>query len=212
MEINHVPVTHPDIFLEGPLSIHGVLGPFSPLDDPQGDTAELDYFPSPLCDSNSESKPDPDFNGTENLIEWNQIIRLLSSHGFVSFAIGLHSVIDGILEEGRDLSSATIFVPPDFSFVASSSPLLDRVVRFHILPQRLNYVELADMPDKALLESLVSDRKLEITRGVNPLHGLSINGAIITAPDIFSSDKFVVHGISRAFDAAELPKVSRWLN
>lgn len=210
MEINHIPVTHPDIFLEGPLSIHGVLGPFTPLISPQGDTdsGEVDFFQSPICDSNSE----PDVNRTENLVEWNQIIRLLSSHGFVSFAIGLHSVIDAILEDGRNLSSATIFAPPDFSFVASSSALLDRIVRFHVLSQRLNYSELADLPDKALLETLVTDRKLEISRGVNPLHGLSINGAIIVAPDIFSSEKFVVHGISRAFDVAELPKVPRWLN
>ncbi|GLT25889.1 hypothetical protein SLA2020_009900 [Shorea laevis] len=206
VEINHIPVTHPDILLEGPLSIHGVLGPFSSLDPPR-DFLGWDYIHSPICDSNL--KLIFDVNGTKNRVEWTKIIRLLSSHGFVSFAIGLHSALDGILEDGKNLNSVTVFSPLGFSFVAPSSPLLHRIVRFHILSQRLTYTELAALPGKAQLRTLVPDQKLEIDGGINSTKGLTINGATIIAPDILSSKRFVVHGISQAFDVALFPKLSR---
>ncbi|KAL5793958.1 hypothetical protein ACOSP7_002552 [Xanthoceras sorbifolium] len=173
VEINHVLVSHPDIFFEGPLSIHGVLRPFSSLD------------PQDVQQVQEHGRMDP-------------IIRLLSSNGFVSFSIALHSVIDGILEHNTSLNSTTIFAPPDFAFVASSSPLL-RLVRFHILPQRLTYKELASLPDKTLLRTLVANQDLEISGGINLTLGSAIDGVQIVAPDIFSSNKFVIHGISQAF-------------
>jgi hypothetical protein len=54
----------------------------------------------------------------------------------VLFAIGLNSVINRILADHKSLSSVTIFAPSEFEFVASSSPMLEKIVRFHILPLR----------------------------------------------------------------------------
>ncbi|KAJ4729948.1 fasciclin-like arabinogalactan protein 21 [Melia azedarach] len=196
VEINHVLVTHPDIFLEGPLSIHGVLQPFSSL-DPHDVRQGWDYIQSPVCDSNSSLVSN--FTEFKNMVEWTTIIRLLSSNGFVSFAIGLHSALHGIFEDYMNLNSTTIFAPPDFPFVASSSPLLDRIVRFHVLTQRFKYKELASLPDKTLLKTLVPNQYLEITGGANFTRGLGINRVELVAPDIFSSEKFVIHGISQAF-------------
>ncbi|KAK0589314.1 hypothetical protein LWI29_012512 [Acer saccharum] len=197
VEINHVLVSHPDIFLQGPFSIHGVLRPFSSL-DPQDVQQGWDYIQSPICDSNSSLVSD--LIESKNMIEWTRITRLLSSNGFVSFAIALHSVLDGILEHNTSLNSTTIFAPPDFTFVSSPSPLLDRLVKFHILPQRLTYKELASLPDKTMLRTLVADQDLEINGGVNLTRlELAIDGVQIVSPDIFSSKKFVIHGISQAF-------------
>ncbi|KAK0588423.1 hypothetical protein LWI29_000745 [Acer saccharum] len=96
------------------------------------------------------------FIESKNMIEWARIIRLLCANGFVSFAINLHSVLDGIIEHNTSLNSTTIFAHPDFTFV-----------RFHILPQRLTYKELAFLPDKTMLRTLVADQDLEINGGVN---------------------------------------------
>ncbi|KAK9285108.1 hypothetical protein L1049_024293 [Liquidambar formosana] len=200
IEINHVLISHPDIFLGGPISVHGVLGPFSSL-DPQDTRQGWEFFQSPICDSNSSVVSD--VGKSKNMIEWARIIRLLSSNGFVSFAIGLHSVLDGILQDYMDLSSVTIFAPPNFVFVASPSPLLDKIVRFHILPHRVTYIELASKPEKAFLRTLVPGRDLEVTGTVNFTRGLSINGVEVVAPDIFTSKKFIIHGISRALEMAE---------
>lgn len=184
-------VSHPDVFLEGPIAVHGVLGPFSPL-GPQ------DFIKSPICDSNSTLVSD--FLEPKNLVEWGRIIQLLSSYGFVSFAIGMRSVLDGILEDYASLNTATIFAPPNLAVVASSSPLLDKVVRFHMLPRKLTYVELTSLPVRTLLRTLVPGQDLEVAGEVDFMQGLVINGVEIAAPDLFSSEKFVVHGISRAFE------------
>lgn len=202
VEINHVLITHPDIFLEGPLAIHGVLGPFTsmnPLFFEQG----WDHIQAPICDS--EFSLVSEVIDTKKVIEWTHIIRLLSSKGFVSFAIGLNSVLDGILEGRMNFSSVSVFAPKEFSFVASSSAMLEKIVRFHILPRKFTYMELASLPANATLSSLVPDHDLKISGVFDVSHELVINGAKIVAPNIFSSDKFVVHGISQAFQFAGLP-------
>lgn len=187
IEINNVLVSHPDVFLEGPIAVHGVLGPFSPLN----------FIKSPICDNNSTLVSD--FLEPNNIVEWSRIIQLLSSYGFVSFAISLRSVLDGILEDQASLNTATIFAPPNLAVVASSSLLLDKIVRFHILPRRLTYKELTSLPVRTLLRTLAPGQDLE----VNFKEGLIFNGVEIAAPDLFSSEKFVVHGVSRAFELTE---------
>ncbi|XVF44491.1 hypothetical protein PTKIN_Ptkin02bG0127400 [Pterospermum kingtungense] len=206
VEINHVLVSHPDIFLEGPLAIHGVLGPFTSM-DPLYDDQGWDHIQAPICDSKLSLVSD--VVDTKKVIEWTHIIRLLSSKGFVSFAISLNSVLDGILGGQMNFSSVTVFAPPEFSFVASSSALLDKIVRFHIVPRKFTYIELASLPANALLSTLVPDHDLEISSVFNVTQELIINGAKIVAPNIFLSKKFVVHGISQAFQLVGLPNTSR---
>ncbi|KAF5948424.1 hypothetical protein HYC85_014381 [Camellia sinensis] len=126
IEINNVLISHPDLFLETPISIHGVLAPLSSL---LGFDRDWETIQSPICESKNSSE-------STNMVEWTHMVRLLSSNGFVSFAIGLHSVLDGILQDHQGLNSVTIFAPPEFIFVASSWPLLDRIVRFHMVPER----------------------------------------------------------------------------
>ncbi|XP_037497846.1 fasciclin-like arabinogalactan protein 21 [Jatropha curcas] len=209
LEINHVLVSHPDLFLEGNLAIHGVLGPFSFLGSGFKDFDKIWDFSiqAPICDSNFSLVLDID--ETKNLIEWTRIVRLLSSNGFVSFAIGLNYVLDGILEDFRDLYSVTIFTPQEFEFLASPSPVLDRVVRLHILPQRITYSEFASLPEKKLLGTLLSGQELQVTAGFNGSQGIFINGVEIVAPEIISAKQFIIHGISQAFHVAELPDTSR---
>ncbi|KAL6330126.1 hypothetical protein AAG906_040046 [Vitis piasezkii] len=200
VEINHVLVSHPDVFLGGPISVHGVLGPFSPLNPQDFQESQWVSIQTPICGSNSSVVE------SRNLVEWPKIIRMLSSNGFVSFAVGLHTVLGGVAQDFTSLSSVTIFAPPDLALSASPSPLLDRIVRFHILPRRLSYIELASLPQKAKIGTLLPDRDLEVTGRVkNSSQVLVINGVDIVAPDVFSSKKFIIHVISRAFKLAELP-------
>jgi len=127
------------------------------------------------------------------------MIRLLSSKGFISFAIGLNSVLHGILEDYPNLGPLTVFVPPEFEFVSSSGPFLDRVVRYHIVGRRYFYSELASLPEKAQMMTLLREEALEVTSSVNGSHVLGINGAYVVSPDVFSTEMFVAHAISRAF-------------
>ncbi|CAN6574087.1 unnamed protein product [Malus baccata var. baccata] len=202
VEINHVLVSHPNLFLDGPISIHGVLGPFTAL-DPRDVNQGWDIIQSPACDANSNMVSDvPD---AKNMVEWSRIIRLLSSNGFVSFAVGLNSVLDGILGDHKGLKSVTIFLPPSLELEAYPSPLLEKIVRFHILPQRYTTRELESMPARTLLRTLLHDHPLEFTGTLDFMKELVVNGVKIVAPDIFSSNRFTVHGISRAFELDHLP-------
>ena len=131
---------------------------------------------------------------------------MLSSNGFVSFAVGLHTVLGGVPQDFTNLSSVTVFAPPDLALAASPSPLLDRIVRFHILSRRFSYIELATLPQKSKIGTLLPDRDIEVTgRLKNSSRVLAVNGVEVLVPDVFSSKKFIIHGLSRAFKLGELP-------
>lgn len=180
--INNVLVSDPDMFLEGPFTVHGVLGSF-------------DLIPSPSCGFLNQSGLLVR-NATDQAVEWTRIVGLLSSSGFVSFAIGLNAVLDGILQDYENLGSVTIFAPPNSGFISSPSPFLDRIVRVHILPQRFTYMELA-ATENSSLSTLVPGSDLKIDKFSQTL---GINGVEITTKDMFLSKNFVIHGISRDFD------------
>ena len=195
-EVNHVMVSHPDMFLGDSLVIHGVLGPFSPLQP------HMDHIPhSSLCQSDTNKTIlEEEEEAVPVKIDWTRIIQLLSSNGFVPFAIGLHSVLNRIIsDQHTNLTGITILATPSLVSLSSASPLLYEVMRRHIIAQRLTSKELASMPDKALLKTLDPYQDLIITRTsvVNSSsQRLMISGVEIVAPDMFSSSNFVIHGIS----------------
>ncbi|CAL5200484.1 unnamed protein product [Lathyrus oleraceus] len=210
VEINRVSISNPDMFLGQQFIIHGVVGPFSSLrrEDLQGGS---DFIHSPTCPSSSSSSSSSNTNSTytggdyKKIREWNRIIHFLGSKGYSSFSIALHSVLEAILKESVSygFASVTIFAPPDVNLLSYPSALLHRAVKIHILPQRLTYKELSLFPVRTLLKTLMPDDHLEIDGVLGFMAGVVINGIEIVKPDMFVSEKFVVHGISRAFKMAE---------
>ncbi|AED91082.1 unnamed protein product [Arabidopsis thaliana] len=202
-EVNHVRITHPDMFLGDSLVIHGVIGPFSPL-QPHSDH----LIHTPLCQSDTTNKT----SNNEEVpvsIDWTRIVQLLSSNGFVPFAIGLHSVLNRIVNDHnhhKNLTGVTILATPNLVSLSSASPFLYEVVRHHILVQRLTYKDFASMSDKATVKTLDPYQDLTITRrNVNSSGGdFMISGVEIVDPDMFSSSNFVIHGISHTL---EIPHV-----
>ncbi|KAL9240372.1 hypothetical protein vseg_014599 [Gypsophila vaccaria] len=201
--INNVTVTHPDLFLDDFISIHGVFAPFTSFDH----HPKTDFFiNSPHC--NNDISINNDFNHknnqslyhSKNAVEWVKMIRALSSSGFVSFAIGLNSVMRRVLNDNPGLGPVTVLAPFDFGYVGSSEWLLDRVVRYHVLTQRYTVSELAALPAHTLLTTLLAENAVEVTVNANVSHGLAVNGVDVVLPEMFSSRMFVVHGISRALD------------
>ncbi|XP_030546340.1 fasciclin-like arabinogalactan protein 21 [Rhodamnia argentea] len=209
VEINRVAITHPNVFLGERLAIHGVLRPLLHKEQ------DLCLVQSSKCDHNPRSVSA--VGKEQYLVDWGRVIQSLSSNGFVSFAIGLQSVLDGILGDNGHLASVTVFAPADFGFVASDSAILERMVRFHILPHKYTRAELTGLPDKASLRTLLPGRDLKICRktaacnaDTNRRTRVAINGLEIGAPDICKSRNFVIHGISRALDIAEAEGSRKW--
>ncbi|KAL6143830.1 hypothetical protein ACLB2K_054525 [Fragaria x ananassa] len=209
VQINRVRISHPNLFQEGSVSIHGVPSPFAAVD------TEYDVIHGPECDADfgvvsGSGGLKKKKKKTTSRVEWARIVRLLSSKGFVSFAIGLHSVLDGIVEDERNVSSVTIFVPPRLELGGDRhypQALLEKVVRFHIVPQRLTHKELMALPARTLLKTMVhgDQQPLEVTGVVSFMPELVIDGVRIVAPDTYVSESVVVHGISRAFEVNDLP-------
>ncbi|XP_028761611.1 fasciclin-like arabinogalactan protein 21 [Neltuma alba] len=195
VEINHALISSPDMYLGNQIAIHGVLAPFSSVDF-QDLSKGWEFVPSASCRSNSGQYSA--FYESEDKVGWNRIVQLLSSNGYASFSIGLHSVLERIRTDSTSFESVTILAPPDLALLGSPSSLLDRAVRLHILPQRLTYRELASLPTRTLVKTLISDEYLEIEGVPDFISMLVINGVEIVAPDISISDKFVIHGISEA--------------
>lgn len=197
VEVNHVRISHPDMFLEDSLVIHGVLGPFSPL------KPHMDHIlQSSLCQSDT-NKTSEEEEEVPVKIDWIRIVQLLSSNGFVPFAIGLHSVLNRIVaDQHKNLTGVTILATPNLVSLSSASPLLYEVMRHHILVQRLTNKDLASMPDKASIKTLDPYQDLIITRRdvVNSSRGFMISGVEIVDPDMFSSSNFVIHGISHTLE------------
>ncbi|WJX69139.1 hypothetical protein P8452_53426 [Trifolium repens] len=195
IEINNVLISNPDLFLGEEFNIHGVLGPFSSiqLEVLQGGS---DFIRSSNCRLFK--------NNSTYSVEWNKVVQLLASQGYSSFSIALHSVLERIQKDSMSFSSVTIFAPHEVNLLNYPSNVLDRVVRFHILPQRLTYRELSSFPVRTLLKTLVLNDHLEIDGVLDFMSGVVINGIEIVKPDMFVSERFVIHGISRAFKMAEI--------
>ncbi|QCD84990.1 hypothetical protein DEO72_LG2g5348 [Vigna unguiculata] len=196
VEINNVLISNPNIFLADQLAVHGVLAPFSPLHPHDLLQRGLDFFiRPPSCSSNHSL--------SKNAVHWNRVVHLLRAKGYASFSVALRSVLEGIKKDhSGSLGFATIFAPPDFMLLGPN-PLLHRAVRLHILPQRFRYEELASLPVRTLLKTLVPDELLEIDGVLDFAPGMFVNGVEIVAPDMITSENFVVHGISKAFEMTE---------
>ncbi|KAL7610904.1 hypothetical protein Lser_V15G11263 [Lactuca serriola] len=209
LEINNVLITHPDMFLQGPVAIHGVSGPFASFKFHQQITQ------LPICNANqsdfSHGIVAAKVNLTKNKVEWGILVKFLNSSGFAPFAIGLHTVLDGVFKEHPNLKSLTIFAPPIIEAMDMPEPLLQKFVKSHIVPKKHSFKHLASMRQGASLKTLCPGTEIQITETVkNPSEELlSINRVEITSPDLFSSKSFVVHGIARAFPMYEVSTVSQ---
>ncbi|KAL4573029.1 hypothetical protein LXL04_019822 [Taraxacum kok-saghyz] len=202
VEINNVLITHPNLFLQGPVTIHGVAGTFASFDHNQ------ESITLPLCESGGGGGGNSSRGFIKNKEEWGRVVKFLSSSGFMPFAIGLNSVMQGILKDFPDLNSVTIFTPPNFALMGMPSPLLDKFMRFHIVPLKHSIKQLGGMPAGASLRTLVKGKDVEITDTSRFSHVVFINGVAITAPDLFLSENFIIHGIARPLNMDELSSMS----
>ncbi|KAL5976350.1 hypothetical protein ACLOJK_020681 [Asimina triloba] len=204
VDINRTPVSDPDIYTDGPYAVHGILAPFySPGPEEGRFFAEGALIPESSCDASSGVvAEEAEGAKREEAVEWPHILHLLSWNGFLSFSIGLQSVLEGIVRGCGDLSSVTVFAPRecDLSCFPLPPKLLEQRIMLHILPRRVSYADLALLPEKALLQTLLPGQDLQITIADGFAHMLSINGVEVVAPDIVATGAVVIHGISRAFE------------
>ncbi|KAI4384991.1 hypothetical protein MLD38_003068 [Melastoma candidum] len=201
VEINNIALTYPDIFLADNLAIHGVLAPFVSAKEEDGELA-LNFPESLECESKAHELASVAHESDDN-VDWGTVIHSLSSNGFISFAIALNSVLDGILNDDADINSVTIFAPLEFPFLSSEWDVLERIVRAHILPQKYSPKELAALPGGTLLKTLVPNRLLKIHGKENSTEGVDAE-----LQCIFESANIVIYNKSRPLEMTETKQFS----
>ncbi|KAK9747819.1 hypothetical protein RND81_02G016100 [Saponaria officinalis] len=103
--------------------------------------------------------------------------------------------------------SATIFVPGDSAFLDASlrSPqstvltFIDPLLfPYHIIPHRFVFSELRLFPSGARLPTLLAGKTLLVTN--NSAVNFTIDGALISRPDLFQNGAVAVHGVGGVLD------------
>ncbi|XP_010460890.1 PREDICTED: uncharacterized protein LOC104741688 [Camelina sativa] len=105
--------------------------------------------------------------------------------------------------------SATIFIPSDFdsadvSSSASSSTgdnannPLRLSVAYHIVPQRLSFSDLRLLKPLSRLPTLLPGNSIVVTN--NSVSGYTLDGVLVSEPDLFISSSIALHGVASTLD------------
>ncbi|KAF8104878.1 hypothetical protein N665_0166s0060 [Sinapis alba] len=98
--------------------------------------------------------------------------------------------------------SATIFIPTDFDTadISSSSTNGGRLlsVAYHIVPQRLSFTDLRFLKPLSRLPTLLPGNSIVITN--NSVSGFTLDGVLVTEPDLFLSSPIAIHGVASSLD------------
>ncbi|XP_021734111.1 FAS1 domain-containing protein SELMODRAFT_448915-like [Chenopodium quinoa] len=156
--------------------------------------------PPPLPSLSVIARPPPaQVQETPQQLQFNSIIDSIVGAGDFSNWAKLLSQADPSIFP----LTATLFIPEDGAFLAGNStspassfnPLL---FYYHIVPRRFTFTELRQFPNGARLPTLLPGKTILITN--NSAGNFSVNGALLTHPDLFQSSVVSVHGIGTVLD------------
>ncbi|CAH8335541.1 unnamed protein product [Eruca vesicaria subsp. sativa] len=96
--------------------------------------------------------------------------------------------------------SATVFIPTDFDTadISSSSNGGRLSVAYHIVPQRLSFTDLRFLQPLSRLPTLLPGKSIVVTN--NSVSGLTVDGVLVTEPDLFLSSPIAIHGVASSLD------------
>ncbi|CAH8254031.1 unnamed protein product [Arabidopsis lyrata] len=132
------------------------------------------------------------------------IEAMIGAGDFRDWAADFLSAVDDQL--GIPLS-ATIFVPSDFDSadVSSSSTTGDNnayprrlSVAYHIVPQRLSFTDLRLLKPLSRLPTLLPGNSIVVTN--NSVSGYTLDGVLVSEPDLFLSSSIAIHGVASSLD------------
>ncbi|KAG2329547.1 hypothetical protein Bca4012_020902 [Brassica carinata] len=99
--------------------------------------------------------------------------------------------------------SATIFIPTDFDTadLSSSSDGGRRLsVAYHVVPQRLSFTDLRFLQPLSRLPTLLLRNSIVVTN--NSVSGFTVDGVLVTEPDLFLSSTIAIHGVASSLDCS----------
>ena len=190
--IGGVEITHPDLFNNGLVVVHGLdgfvfhLSPFSC----NIERVNPDSFPFQPSD---RPNPVPSFS-VMNLMLKDAMVRLRMT-GFSILALALRLKYPELLS----LQNMTVFTLDDSSIFTGGQAYVSNV-KFHIVPNRLLLAsDLQKLPVETLLPTLEHDQQLKVTTAGDGATPMRINNVRIKKPDVMLNLKIVVHDLDMPF-------------
>ncbi|KAG5531866.1 hypothetical protein RHGRI_026467 [Rhododendron griersonianum] len=191
--VGGVEITHPDLFDDGLVVVHGLQGfvsHLSPFSCNIERTTSLSFPPPP---------PPQDASFVMRLMLKDAMLRLRLS-GYSIVAVALRVKYPYLV----DLKAVTVFALNDAAIFSDVGHEYVTSFRFHIVPNRLLMAsDLEQLPAGTVLPTLNLGQELVVTTGGGsggPFGGpVRINYVRIERPDLMFNLKMVVHGLSMPF-------------
>ncbi|KAL5818239.1 hypothetical protein ACOSQ3_022135 [Xanthoceras sorbifolium] len=193
--IGGVEITHPDLFNNGLVVIHGIQGYISPLSPLSCDVERMTSLSFPF-------QPDRTHVQIQNqpaimrLMIRDAMLRL-RNNGFSILSLAMKVKYPELIS----LDNMTIFALDDVSIFSGSYTYISNV-RFHIVPNHyLTVGELQKFPVGTTLPTLERGESLVVTTaGGGPLTApMRINYVRVKVPDVMRNLKIVVHNVYLPF-------------
>ncbi|KAJ7943046.1 Fasciclin-like arabinogalactan protein [Quillaja saponaria] len=132
---------------------------------------------------------------------FNQARETLRSGGYTTMASFLGMQLSGIMGE----NVMTVFAPEDEAMVTRLGNFIEYPSIFlrHVVPCKLLWNDLVNFDDGTELPTYLEGFKIRITRSGGIL---MLNDVQVFFPDMYYSDKLVVHGVRQVFEEHGRPQ------
>ncbi|GLU20421.1 hypothetical protein SLE2022_366240 [Rubroshorea leprosula] len=199
--IGGVEITHPDLFSNDLVIVHGIQGYISPLSPLSCDIermTSLSFSVSYQRNPHIQRQPlSPQQQTALVRIMLRDAILRLRNNGFSVVSLAMKVKYPELVT----LNNMTVFALDDMAIFSGSHSYIHSV-RFHIVPnQLLTMAELGRLPVGTLLPSLERGQNLVVTTagGDATAPPMRINYVRIKVPDVMKNEKIVVHSLFLPF-------------
>ncbi|KAL6351466.1 hypothetical protein AAG906_040820 [Vitis piasezkii] len=190
--IGGVEITHPDLFNNGLIVVHGLdgfvthLSPYS---------CNIERMTSLLLPPQPSERPQSisSFSITRLMLRDAMLRLRISGYGILSLALGVKYA------ELVALQNMTVFALDDASIFSGGHEYIHNV-RFHIVPNRmLMAADLAKLPVATVLPTLSQGQKLMVTTAGGGPTPMMINYVRIKATDVIDNPRVAIHALYSPF-------------
>lgn len=190
--IGGVEITHPDLFNNGLIVVHGLDGFVSHLSPFSCNIERVSSVSFPFQPSD-RSQSVPSF-AIMRLMLRDAMVRL-RMNGFSVLALALRLKYPELVS----LQNMTVFTLDDASIFTGGQAYVTNV-RFHIVPNNfLLAADLQKLPPGTLLPTLEHGQKLKVTTAGGGAAPIRINYVRIKKPDVMHNLKIAVHDLHMPF-------------
>ncbi|XP_075486203.1 fasciclin-like arabinogalactan protein 21 [Primulina tabacum] len=200
--VNGVEISHPDLFSNGLVVIHGLQGFVSHLSPVSCDVERMASLSFPAQSLSSRTVPSPSLSIMRLMLK-DTILRLRATgYSIASLAMRVKFV------HLSELKSITIFALDDVSIFSGEGNSYLSNFRYHVVPnRRLTGAELVSLPSTTILPTMDAENNLVVTTagGGGSLAPMRINYVKITTIDLLHNSRIVIHGISSGFPHMHTP-------